>query len=49
MAARVLKNVVAKGLFFEDFKTCLFDGLTIYREQILLKSKKHQLFMVNKL
>ena len=49
MATRVSKSVVAEGLIFEDCKICLFDGLTIYREQILFKSKKLQVFMVNKL
>ena len=43
------KSVVAEDLFFEDCKTYMFDGLTIYGEQILLKSKKHQVFTVNKL
>ena len=43
------KCVVAEDLFFEDCKTYMFDGLTIYGEQILLKSKKHQVFTVNKL
>ena len=33
---------------FDDCKTCLFDGETIYREQILFENKKHEVYMVNK-
>ena len=35
------KCVVAEGLTFDDCKTCLFDGETIYREQMLFENKKH--------
>ena len=35
------KCVVAEGLMFDDYKTCLFDGETIYREQMLFENKKH--------
>ena len=42
------KCVVAEGLTLDDCKTCLFDGETIYREQMLLENKKHEVYMVNK-
>ena len=42
------KCVVSEGLTFDDYKTCLFDGETIYREQMLLENKKHEVYMVNK-
>ena len=31
------KCVVSEGLTFDDYKTCLFDGKTIYREQCCLR------------
>ena len=31
------KCAVSDGLTFDDYKTCLFDGETIYREQELLE------------
>ena len=34
------KCVVSEGLTFDDYKTCLFDGETIYREQMLFENKK---------
>ena len=40
--------MVAEGLKFDDPKTCLFDGETVYREQILFKNKKHKFYTVNK-
>ena len=40
--------VVAEGLTFDDYKTCLFDGKTIYREQMLFENKKHKVYTVNK-
>ena len=42
------KCVVGEGLTFEDYKTCLFDGETVYREQMLFEDKKHEVYMVNK-
>ena len=36
------KCVVAEGLTFDGYKTCLFDGETIYREQMLFENKKHE-------
>ena len=40
--------VVAEGITFDDYKTCLFDGETIYREQMLFGNKKHEVYTVNK-
>ena len=42
------KCVVAESLTFDDYKTCLFDGKTIYREQMLFENEKHELYTVNK-
>ena len=42
------KCVVAEGLTFDDYKTCLFGGKTIYREQMLFGNKKHKVNTVNK-
>ena len=40
--------MVAEGLMFDDYKTCLFDVETIYREQMLFENKKHEVYTVNK-
>ena len=42
------KCVVAESLTFDDCKTCLFDGKTVYREQMLFENKKHEVCTVNK-
>ena len=42
------KCVVVEGLMFDDYKTCLFDGETIYREQMLFENKKHNVYTINK-
>ena len=42
------KCVVAEGLTFDDYKTCLFDGETIYREQMLFVNKNHKVYTINK-
>ena len=42
------KCVVSEGLTFDDYKTCLFDGKTVYREQMLFENKKHEVYTVNK-
>ena len=42
------KRKVAEDLTSDDYKTCLDDGKTIYREQMLLENKKYQVYMVNK-
>ena len=49
-AAKVQKSVwFRKALrLFDDYKTCLFDGKTICREQMLFENKKHEVYAVNK-
>ena len=42
------KCVVAETLTFEDYKKCLFEGNTIYREQMLFENKNHEIYTVNK-
>ena len=42
------KCAVAGSLTFDDCKTYLFDGKTVYREQMLFENKRHELCMVNK-
>ena len=41
------KCAVAESLTFEDYKTCLFDGKTVYREQMLFENKEHKMYTVN--
>ena len=47
-AAKVQKCVVSEGLTFDDYKTCLFKGKTMYKEQMLFENKKHEVYTVNK-
>ena len=42
------KCVVSEGLTFDNYKACLFDGKTIYREQMLFEYKNHEVYTVNK-
>ena len=42
------KCIVAEGPTFEDYKTCLFDGKTVYMDQMLFENKKHEVYTVNK-
>ena len=42
------KCVASEGPTFDDYKTCLFDGEMIYREQALFENKKHEVYTVNK-
>ena len=42
------KCVVSEGLTFDDYKTCLFDGKTMYRGQMLFENEKHEVCTVNK-
>ena len=35
-------------LKFDDYKTCLFDVKTVYREQMLSENKKCDVYTVNK-
>ena len=44
----VKRCVVAENLTFEDYKTCLFEGETVYREQMLFENRKHEIHTVNK-
>ena len=44
----IKKCVVSEDLTFDDYKTCIFDGETIYREQMLFENKKHEVYTVNK-
>ena len=40
--------MVSEGFTFDDYKTCMFDGKTVYREQMLFENKKHDVYAVNK-
>ena len=40
--------MVTEGLTFDDYKTGLFDGEIIYREQMLFENKKHKVYTVNR-
>ena len=40
--------VVSEVLTFDGYNTYLFDGETIYREQMLFENKKHEVYTVNK-
>ena len=42
------KCVVVESLTFDDYKTCLLDDRTVYREQMLFENNKHDKYMVNK-
>ena len=42
------KFVVSEGLTFDDYKTCLFDGGTVFREQMLREIKRFEVYTVNK-
>ena len=42
------KCVASEGLTFDDYKTCLLKGETVYREQILFENKKHEVYTVNR-
>ena len=47
----IKKCVVKKTITFEDYKKCLFEGRTIRRSQLLIRSNKHEVktLEVNKL
>ena len=36
----IKKCVVSEGLNFDDYKTCLFDGETVYREQMRTRNTR---------
>ena len=42
----IKKCVVKKTLMFEDYKACLFNSNTIYRSQLMFRSIKHEIFML---
>ena len=42
------KCMVSEGLTFEAYKACLFDGETVYGEQMLFEDKKHEVHTLNK-
>ena len=42
------KCVVAETLHNNDYKTCLFDGKTKYRKQMMFENKKQEVYKVNK-
>ena len=47
-AAKVQKNVwLLKASRLMIVRPCLFDGETIYREQILIENKKHKVYTLN--
>ena len=41
----MLKSV---WFLFDDYKNCLFDSKTVYREQMLFENKKDEVYVVNK-
>ena len=47
----IKKCVFKREIKFEDYKRCLFDGIEIYRSQLLFRSDKHEIktLEVNKL
>ena len=47
----IKKGVISKSLSFDDYKTCLFDRVNLYRSQLMFRSIKHNVHMieVNKL
>ena len=42
----IKKCVIKKTLTFEDYKACLFNSDTIYRSQLMFRSIKHEIFML---
>ena len=42
------KCVVIEGLTFDDYKTCLFNGKTVYRWKMFFENQKHEVYTVNK-
>ena len=41
-----LKCVVKKTLTFDDYKDCLFNPDAIYRSQLMFRSSKHEVHMI---
>ena len=42
------KCLVSEGLIFDDYKNCLSDSETVYREQMLFENRKHEVYTINK-
>ena len=42
----IKKCVVKKTLTFEDYKDCLFNPDAIYRSQLMFRSSKHEVHMI---
>ena len=42
----IKKCIVKKTLTFEDYKTCLFNDSTEYRSQLVFRSSKHEVHMI---
>ena len=42
------KCVISEGITFDDYKTCLSDGETVYREKMLFENKKQKVYTVSK-
>ena len=38
----IKKCIVKKTISFDDYKRCLFEGTTIHRSQMMLRSRKHK-------
>ena len=43
----VKRCVVKKNLGFDDYKNCLIDGKNVYREQMMFRSIKHNIYTIN--
>ena len=42
----IKKCIVKKTLTFEDYKACLFNSDTVHRSQLMFRSIKHEIFML---
>ena len=42
----IKKCVVKKTLMFEDYKACLFNSNIIYRSQLMFRSMKHEIYII---
>ena len=42
----IKKCVIKKTLMFEDYKNCLFNDSTEYRSQLMFRSIKHEIFVL---
>ena len=47
----IKKSVIKREIRFKDYKRCLFEGINIYKSQLLFRSDKHEIktLEVNKL